>query len=101
TQTGFNANTFAVTITYTNLAPLLVIAFSGYQVINVNLLLGTMVAFVGYMDRVYSPLRRLINSSSVLTQSVASIDRVFEFLNEKHDIVDKPNAHQLEQVRGE
>ncbi|HLR80878.1 MAG TPA: ABC transporter ATP-binding protein [Bacillota bacterium] len=101
THTGWNAKTFAVTNTITDLAPLLVIAFAGYQVINGNLSLGTMVAFVGYMDRVYSPLRRLINSSTVLTQSVASIDRVFEFLNEKHDIVDKPNAHQLEQVRGE
>ncbi|HEX6593041.1 MAG TPA: ABC transporter ATP-binding protein [Bacillota bacterium] len=101
THTGWNAKTFAVTNTITDLAPLLVIAYAGYQVINGNLSLGTMVAFVGYMDRVYSPLRRLINSSTVLTQSVASIDRVFEFLNEKHDIVDKPHAHQLEQVRGE
>src|SRR5699024_11370962 len=59
-----------------------------------------MVAFVTYMERVYSPVRRLINSSTMLTQSVASIDRVFEFLNEPYDIVDKPDAKVLGRVEG-
>src|SRR5699024_10581980 len=71
-----------------------------YQVINGSLSIGTMVAFVAYMDRVYSPLRRLINSSTVLTQSVASIDRVFEFMNEDYDITDKKEAKVLENVHG-
>src|SRR5699024_551851 len=76
-HTKWNAKTFAATNTITDLAPLLVIAFAGYQVIGGNLTVGTMVAFVGYMERVYNPLRRLINASTTLTQSIASIDRVF------------------------
>ena len=99
-HTDWNAKTFAVTNTITDLAPLLVIAFAGYQVINGNVTVGTMVAFVGFMDRVYSPLRRLVNSSTVLVQSVASIDRVFEFMNEKYDITDKEDAKQLDRVDG-
>jgi len=100
THTGWNAKTFAVTNTITDLAPLLVIGFAGYQVISGNLTMGTMVAFVGYMERVYSPLRRLINSSTQLTQSIASIDRVFELMNESYDINDKPNAEPMKDVRG-
>src|SRR5690625_144283 len=96
----WNAKTFAVTNTITDLAPLLVIAFAGYQVINGNLTMGTMVAFVGYMERVYSPLRRLINSSTQLTQSIASIDRVFELMNKSYDIVDKSDAEPLKNVNG-
>ncbi|MFD1040064.1 ABC transporter ATP-binding protein [Virgibacillus byunsanensis] len=99
-HTNWNAKTFAVMNTVTDLAPLLVIAFAGYQVINGNLSMGTMVAFVGYMERVYSPLRRLVNASTVLTQSIASIDRVFELMNEKYDIVDKENATELQRVNG-
>src|SRR5699024_5574643 len=53
-HTSWNAKTFAVTNTITDLAPLLVITFAGYQVISGNLTMGTMVAFVGYMERVYS-----------------------------------------------
>src|SRR5690625_5188718 len=100
THTKWNAKTFAATNTITDLAPLLVIAFAGYQVIGGNLTLGTMVAFVGYMERVYSPLRRLVNASTVLTQSFASIDRVFEFYNEDYDIQDKEDAIQLGRVEG-
>ncbi|UJL47319.1 ABC transporter ATP-binding protein [Virgibacillus sp. NKC19-16] len=99
-HTDWNAKTFAVTNTITDLAPLLVITFAGYQVINGNLTLGTMVAFVGYMERVYSPLRRLINSSTTLVQAIASIDRVFEFFNEKYDVVDKDNAKKLQRIDG-
>ncbi|WP_164219865.1 ABC transporter ATP-binding protein [Virgibacillus sp. YIM 98842] len=99
-HTRWNAKTFAVTNTITDLAPLLVIAFAGYHVISGNLTLGTMVAFVGYMERVYSPLRRLINSSTVLVQSIASIDRVFEFANEKYDVTDKEDAKELKRVNG-
>src|SRR5690625_2442144 len=100
THTKWNAKTFAATNTITDLAPLLVIAFAGYQVITGNLSLGTMVVFVGYMERVYNPLRRLVNASTVLTQSIASIDRVFEFYNEKYDIEDKDDAIQLGRVDG-
>lgn len=100
THTKWNAKTFAATNTITDLAPLLVIAFAGYQVIRGNLSMGTMVAFVGYMERVYSPLRRLVNASTVLTQSIASIDRVFEFYNEEYDIQDKKDAIKLDRVEG-
>ncbi|HLR42086.1 MAG TPA: ABC transporter ATP-binding protein, partial [Pseudogracilibacillus sp.] len=99
-HTDWNAKTFAVTNTITDLAPLLVITYAGYQVIQGNLTIGTMVAFTAYMERVYSPLRRLINSSTVLTQSIASIDRVFEFMNEDYDIKDKKEAVTLERVHG-
>lgn len=100
-HTNWNARTFAVTNTITDLAPLLVIAFAGYQVITGVVTLGTMVAFVGYMERVYSPLRRLINSSTTLVQAIASIDRVFELMNEKYDISDKQDAADPGRLNGE
>ena len=97
----WNAKTFAMTNTITDLAPLLVISFAGYQVIMGNLSVGTMVAFVGYMERVYNPLRRLINASTLLTQAVASIDRVFEFMNEPYEVTDKKDAIQIDRINGE
>ncbi|WP_186576706.1 ABC transporter ATP-binding protein [Aquibacillus kalidii] len=100
-HTSWNAKTFAVMNTITDLAPLLVIAFAGYFAITGDLTVGTIAAFVGYMDRVYSPLRRLISSSTTLVQSIASMDRMYEFLDEEYDITDKPNAKKLEEIKGE
>lgn len=57
-------------------------------------------AFFGYLDRMYAPLRRLINSSTVLTQASASLERVLELLNEPYDIVDAPDAKPLLKAAG-
>ncbi|AZV41385.1 ABC transporter ATP-binding protein [Peribacillus asahii] len=99
-HTSWNAKSFAVVNTITDLAPLVVIGYAGYQVIHGGLSLGEMVAFIGFIDRLYNPLRRLVNSSTTLTQTLASMDRMFEFVDEKYDITDKPGAVELEKVAG-
>ena len=63
--------------------------------------IGAMVAFIAYIDRLYNPLRRLVNSSTTLTQSIASMDRVFEFIDEKYDIEDRPDAIECKNVKGQ
>lgn len=100
-HTSWNAKSFAAVNTITDIAPLIVIGYSAYLVIQHQLSLGTMVAFFAYIDRLYNPLRRLVNSSTTITQSFASMDRVFEFLDEKYDIVDEPNARDLGEVKGD
>nr|WP_183041142.1 ABC transporter ATP-binding protein [Salipaludibacillus neizhouensis] len=100
-HTRWNAKTFAVVNTITDIAPILVIGFAGVLVIQNGLTVGTMVAFVAYMDQLYSPLRRLVNSSTILTQAVASMDRVFELIDEKYDIEDKEDAVPYSHPQGE
>lgn len=100
-HTSWNAKAFAVVNTITDIAPLLVIGFSGYQVLQDNLSIGEMAAFIAYIDRLYNPLRRLVNSSTTLTQSIASMDRVFEFMDEKYDIQDSEDAVELKKVHGD
>lgn len=100
-HTKWNAKAFAVVNTITDVAPLLVIAYAGYQVILGNLTVGTMVAFIAYIERLYNPLRRLVNSSTTLTQAYASMDRVFELMDEQYDIKDAPHAKKLPAIQGE
>ena len=100
-HTSWNAKAFAVVNTITDVAPLLVIAFAGYQVIQQDLSLGEMMAFIAYIDRLYSPLRRLVNSSTTLTQSIASMDRVFEFIDQEYDVDDLPEAVECKDVKGD
>lgn len=100
-HTRWNAKAFVVVNTITDVAPLLVIGYAGYQVVNGSLTVGTMVAFIAFIERLYSPLRRLVNSSTSLTQSFASMDRVLELMNEEYDVVDKENAKALPPIDGE
>jgi len=98
--TRWNALTNAIINTLTEVAPLLVLAYGGYLVAMGNLTIGSFVAFYGYLDRMYSPLRRLVNASTELTQASASFERVMELLNEPADVTDGPDARPLPRVRG-
>lgn len=98
--TRWNAMTNGIMNTLTDIAPLMVIAYGGYLVINGHLSVGAFVAFFGYLDRLYSPLRRLVTSSSELTQASASLERVLEFLDEPYDITDAPDAVPVSNLKG-
>lgn len=100
-QTKWNAKSFAVVNTITDVAPLLVIAYAGYQVINGSLSVGTMVAFIAYIERLYGPLRRLVSSSTTLTQSIASMDRMFDLIDEPYEVKDKDYARELPRANGQ
>ncbi|MFS8501232.1 MAG: hypothetical protein FWJ59_05420, partial [Caldicoprobacter sp.] len=83
-----------------DLAPLLVLVYGGYQAIHQQLSPGDLAAAYAFLERIYGPLRRLVNSSTTLTQAIASMDRVFELMDEKYDIATRgalhcaPMAHQ-------
>ncbi|MFY9945643.1 MAG: ABC transporter transmembrane domain-containing protein, partial [Exiguobacterium chiriqhucha] len=85
-HTGWNAKTYVVVSTITDIAPILIFTTASWLVLQGDVSLGTLVAFIAYIDRLYAPLGRLVNSATTLTQSVASMDRVFEFLDEPYDI---------------
>ncbi|EFM12295.1 ABC transporter related protein [Paenibacillus curdlanolyticus YK9] len=99
-QTKWNALTNAIINTLTDIAPLMVIAYGGYQVIQGHLTVGAFVAFFGYLERLYNPLRRIVNSSTELTQASASLERVLEFMKEPYDIDDAPHAKSLGEIQG-
>lgn len=93
--TRWNALTNAIINTLTDLAPLCVLFYGGYQVIMGNLTIGAFVAFFAYLERLYGPLRRLVNASTELTQASASMERVVELMQEPYDIADTPEAKPL------
>lgn len=97
----WNAKSFAVVNTITDVGPLLVIGYGAYQVLGGSLTVGALAAFVAYLERLYGPLRRLVSSSTTLTQSIASMDRVFHLFDEKYDVTDREHAKSLDDSRGE
>ncbi|WP_275576509.1 ABC transporter ATP-binding protein [Mangrovibacillus cuniculi] len=100
-HTRWNAKAFAVVNTITDIAPLLVLAVAAYQAIQGSISVGEVAAFLAYIERLYSPLRRLVNSSTTLTQSIASMDRMFQLFDEPYDIENSPNAKALPRTKGE
>jgi ATP-binding cassette subfamily B protein len=63
--------------------------------------IGTIVAFAGYIGRLYSPLQYLINAPVQFATSVVSFERVFEVLDLPLEVAEKPDAIRLGDTRGE
>ena len=71
--------------TVTDLGPIIVIGFGAYLAINGSITVGTLVAFVGYLEQLFGPLRRLVSSFDT-NSKFASMDRVFQLMDEDYDI---------------
>jgi len=88
-----------------SLVPALVYWFAGWLMFHgdKNITLGVLAAFVGLQSRMFFPLTGLMSVQVEVMGSLALFDRIFEYLDLKQDITDKPNAIELDKskIRGE
>ncbi len=83
------------------LGGVLVLGAGAGMVVQGQLTLGTLVAFLSYIVSFYEPVRRLTDIDNILQQAGAAADRIFELLDELPQIQDAPGAVALPQVEGE
>jgi len=72
----------------------------GYLVMTDVLTIGTIVAFVAYLTRLYGPISSLTNVQVDFATSMVSFERVFEYLDLPVEIQDQPGAKVLSNVDG-
>lgn len=99
-HTRWNAYSFAAINTVTDIGPIIVIGVGAYLAISGSITVGTLAAFVGYLELLFGPLRRLVASFTTLTQSFASMDRVFQLIDEDYDIKNDVGAQPIEIKQG-
>jgi ATP-binding cassette subfamily B protein len=73
----------------------------GYLVLSDALTIGTVVAFGTYLTQLYGPIAALTNARVELVTSLVSFERVFEVLDLPLEIEERPDALELNRVRGE
>ena len=79
----------------TGSAMAIVIVVGGGMVLDGNLQLGVMVAFLFYVQRFFDPIRSLTIQYSIMQRAMASGQRIFEVLDVPIDIQDRPSAESL------
>ncbi len=80
--------------------PALIYWFGGIQAIQRSLSVGTIIAFVAYLTNLYRPIANLSNIYVDVMGSLAAFERIFEYLDLKPEVEDKPNAVALPSVQG-
>ena len=62
---------------------------------------GVIVAFYMYIQKFFNPIQNLAEQFNQLQSAFASAEKIFTLMDMKPDIVDAPDAIELEDVRGE
>ncbi len=63
--------------------------------------LGLIVTFLGYAQRFNQPIRQIAVLWTNLQSAIAGSERIFQFLDEETDIVEKPNAIEMPPIQGD
>lgn len=85
----------------TALAIVLAVFFGSRMIVGNELQIGVLIAFIMYIQRFFDPIRNLTMQYTQLQRSMASGARIFELLDVEPDLVDRPNAGSLPQLKGD
>src|SRR5215470_5037643 len=85
---------------FASVGPAIIYLVGGHEAIAGRLTMGTIVAFVAYLGRLYMPASVLVNVHVEVMTAVALFRRIFEYLDLVPDIADPPHPAQLEHPRG-
>jgi ATP-binding cassette subfamily B protein len=92
---------FFFLLLFASIGPALIYGYGGWLAIQGSVTVGTIVALVAYLGRLYGPVSSLLNVQVDLTTSAALFERIFAYLDLPREIDQKPGASRLIAPRGE
>jgi ATP-binding cassette, subfamily B, bacterial len=78
-----------------------IILYGGSQVIDNEIQVGVIVAFIGYLATFFDPIQQLSQLYTTYQQGMAALDKIFDLLDTEPDMVDAPGAVDPGPLRGE
>jgi ATP-binding cassette subfamily B protein len=96
---------FALVQTFFSITPALIYLVAGWAIhgdSSPGITAGTIVAFTALQTRLFWPVGQMLQISVEVQSSMALFERIFQYLDLEHEIVDSPSARRLErdQIEG-
>jgi subfamily B ATP-binding cassette protein MsbA len=79
---------------------ILVMCVGGYRVLHGDISVGTVVAFYTMLGMMFQPVAEIVEIAVLLQHAMACLERVFEVLDTKPEIQDRPGAKDALNLRG-
>ena len=96
-----NASYFPAVEMLSGVAMAVIVLYGGYQAIDGNITTGTVVAFVLTLSFLFEPIQQLSQLYATYQSGMAALEKIFQLLDVQPDLTDKPDAVELERIRGE
>ncbi len=78
-----------------------ILLYGGTQAINGAIEIGVIVSFVAYLTTFFEPIQELSQLYTTYQQGMAALDKIFDLLDTKPDMIDAPGAIDPGRIRGE
>ncbi|MFW6270788.1 MAG: ABC transporter ATP-binding protein [Bacillota bacterium] len=85
----------------TRIAPVIIVWYSAYSIIQGYMTIGELTAFYAYLPMFYMPVRRFSKLNVVISNSMAAVDRIFEVFDEKPQVKEEDDAEKVNTLDGE
>jgi ATP-binding cassette subfamily B multidrug efflux pump len=78
----------------------LILWYGGGRVIQEQLSLGSLVAFISYIQMFFKPIRDISEKYNIMQSAMASAERIFEFMDHKEEIPEPRHPSTPSEVKG-
>jgi ABC-type multidrug transport system fused ATPase/permease subunit len=78
-----------------------ILLYGGTQAIDNAIQIGTIVAFIAYLQVFFDPIQQLSQLYTTYQQGMAALDKIFDLLDTEPDMIDDPEAIDPGILRGE
>jgi len=79
----------------------IVLWYGGTRVMHGDLTVGILIAFLGYLQRFFMPIRDLTRLYNTMQAAMAAAERIVGILDAESQVKERPNATELPAIRGE
>ena len=86
---------------FSSFAVALLIWYGGGKVIGEQLSLGSLVAFISYIQMFFRPIRDIAEKYNIMQSAMASTERIVEFMDHEEEIPEPDEPAKPDEVRGE
>ncbi len=84
-----------------NLGTVVIILYGGYQVIQGQITIGEIIAFIAYLGQLVDPIRRLGMIIPAVAIAGSSAERIFDILDTVSEVKDEPDARPIGEIKGD
>jgi ATP-binding cassette subfamily B protein len=98
---NLNAAYFPAVELLSAVATVAILIYGGHQVVQGAVSIGVLASFVFYLQSFFDPIQQLSQLYTTYQAGMAALDKIFDLLDEQPDLKDRPDAIDLDQLRGE
>jgi ABC-type multidrug transport system fused ATPase/permease subunit len=101
TTVNMNAAYFPAIEFVSAVAVVAVLLYGGDQVLAGAIKLGVLVGFLAALNNFFDPITQLSQLYTTYQSGMAALDKIFELLDEQPEMLERPDASELQRIRGE